>query len=92
MVREPPAFQAGPHANQYFVAEHRGRLVHTAGKTGTASGALQLRFRTESGIRQFIEAQNHLTAHPFRWIKTAESTISSVNKARLGMIKNRLLN
>ncbi|WP_256675717.1 IS630 family transposase [Pseudomonas sp. R5(2019)] len=43
-------------------------------------------------IRQFIEAHNDLSAKPFKWNKTAESIISSVNKAKLGAIKNKLLN
>jgi len=35
----------------------------------------------KAAIRQFIEAHNNLSAKPFRWNKTAESIISSVNKA-----------
>ena len=46
----------------------------------------------KAAIRQFIEAHNDLSAKPFRWNKTAESIISAVNKAKLGAIKNRLLN
>ncbi len=46
----------------------------------------------KAAIRQFIEAHNNLSAKPFRWNKTAESIISSVNKAKLGAIKNKLLN
>lgn len=46
----------------------------------------------KAAIRQFIEAHNDLSAKPFRWNKTAESIISSVNKAKLGAIKNKLLN
>lgn len=46
----------------------------------------------KAAIRQFIEAHNDLSAKPFRWNKTAESIISSANKAKLGAIKNKLLN
>ena len=46
----------------------------------------------KTAIRQFIEAHNDLSAKPFKWNKTAESIISSVNKAKLGSIKNKLLN
>lgn len=46
----------------------------------------------KAAIRQFIEAHNDLSAKPFKWNKTAESIISSVNKAKLGAIKNKLLN
>ncbi|AZC39433.1 putative transposase [Pseudomonas chlororaphis subsp. piscium] len=46
----------------------------------------------KAAIRQFIEAHNELSAKPFRWNKTAESIISSVHKAKLGAMKNRLLN
>ena len=46
----------------------------------------------KAAIRQFIEAHNDLSAKPFKWNKTAESIISSVNKAKLGVIKNKLLN
>jgi hypothetical protein len=41
----------------------------------------------KAAIRQFIEAHNDLSAKPFKWNKTAESIISSVNKAKLGAIK-----
>ncbi|MFJ2455761.1 IS630 family transposase, partial [Pseudomonas protegens] len=46
----------------------------------------------KTGIRQFIEAHNEHSAKPFKWNKTAETIISSVHKAKLGAIKNRLLN
>ena len=46
----------------------------------------------KAAIRQFIEAHNDLSAKPCRWNKTAESIISAVNKAKLGAIKNKLLN
>ncbi|EXF95940.1 endonuclease DDE [Pseudomonas fluorescens HK44] len=46
----------------------------------------------KAAIRQFIEAHNDLSAKPFRWNKTAESIINSVNKAKLGAITNKLLN
>jgi hypothetical protein len=42
----------------------------------------------KAAIRQCIEAHNDLSAKPIRWNKTAESIISSVNKAKLGAIKN----
>ena len=41
----------------------------------------------KAAIRQCIEAHNDLSAKPFKWNKTAESIISSVNKAKLGAIK-----
>ncbi len=46
----------------------------------------------KTAIRHFIEAHNELSAKPFKWNKTAESIISSVHKAKLGAMKNRLLN
>ncbi|PBW56568.1 IS630 family transposase [Pseudomonas aeruginosa] len=46
----------------------------------------------KTAIRHFIEAHNELCARPFKWNKTAESIISSVHKAKLGAMKNRLLN
>jgi hypothetical protein len=38
----------------------------------------------KAAIRQFVEAHNELSAKPFRWSKTTESIISSVNKAKQG--------
>jgi transposase len=46
----------------------------------------------KAAIRRFIEAHNEHSAKPFRWNKTAESIISSVNRAKLTAIKNKLLN
>ena len=46
----------------------------------------------KGAIRQFIETHNEHSAKPFKWNKTAETIISSVHKAKLGAIKNRLLN
>ena len=43
-------------------------------------------------IRQFIEAHNEHSAKPFKWNKTAEAIISSVHKAKLSVIKNKLMN
>lgn len=42
----------------------------------------------KAAIRQFIETHNDLSAKPFRWNKTANSTISGVDKARLRTVKN----
>jgi len=42
-------------------------------------------------IRQFIEAHNEHSAKPFKWNKTAEAIISSVYKAKLSVIKNKLM-
>ena len=43
-------------------------------------------------IRQFITAHNEHSAKPFKWNKTAEAIISSVHKAKLSVIKNKLMN
>jgi transposase len=45
----------------------------------------------KAAIRRFIEAHNKHSARPFRWNKTAESIISSVQRAKLGVIRNELL-
>ena len=45
----------------------------------------------EAAIRQFIEAHNEHSAKPFKWNKTAEAVISSVHKAKLSVIKNKLM-
>ncbi|WP_455229607.1 IS630 family transposase [Geopseudomonas aromaticivorans] len=44
-----------------------------------------------AAIRRFIEAHNEHSAKPFRWNKTAESIISSVHRAKLAVIRNKLL-
>lgn len=46
----------------------------------------------KASIRHFIETHNEHSAKPLKWNKTAEAIISSVNKATLGTIKNKLLN
>ncbi len=46
----------------------------------------------KTAIRQFIKAHNAHSAKPFKWNKTAEAIISSVRKAKLSMIKNKLMN
>jgi transposase len=46
----------------------------------------------KTAIRQFIEAHNEFSAKPFKWNKTAEAIISSVHKAKLSVIKNKLMN
>lgn len=46
----------------------------------------------KASIRHFIETHNEHSAKPFKWNKAAEAIISSVNKAKLGAIKNKLLN
>ena len=46
----------------------------------------------KAAICQFIEAQNEYSAKPFKWNKTAEAIISSVHKAKLSVIKNKLMN
>jgi transposase len=43
-------------------------------------------------IRQFITAHNERSAKPFKWNKTAEAIIISVHKAKLSVIKNKLMN
>jgi transposase len=46
----------------------------------------------KAAIRRFIEAHNEYSAKPFRRNKTAESVISSDNRAKLTAIKNNFLN
>jgi len=45
----------------------------------------------KAAIRQFIEAHNEHSAKPFMWNKTAESIISSVYKAMLSVMTNKLM-
>lgn len=44
------------------------------------------------GGGQFIDAHNEHSAKPFKWNKTAENIISSVHRAKLSVIKNKLMN
>jgi transposase len=44
-----------------------------------------------AAIRRFVEVHNEHSAKPFRWNKTAESIISSVHRAKLAVIRNKLL-
>ncbi|AZE47018.1 Transposase [Pseudomonas chlororaphis] len=46
----------------------------------------------KAAIRQFIETHNEFSAKPFKWNKTAEAIISSVHKAKLSVIRNKLMN
>ena len=46
----------------------------------------------KTAIRQFIDAHNEFSAKPLKWNKTAEAIISSVHKAKLSVIKNKLMN
>ncbi|EXF95938.1 transposase [Pseudomonas fluorescens HK44] len=46
----------------------------------------------KAAIRQFIEAHNEHSAKPFKRNKTAEVIIRSVHKAKLSVIKNKLMN
>lgn len=41
-------------------------------------------------IRRFTEAHNEHSTKSFRWSKTAESIISSVNRAKLSVVPNKL--
>lgn len=45
-----------------------------------------------AAIRRFIEAHNEHSAKPFRWSKTAESIISSVDRAKRAVAQNKLPN
>jgi transposase len=45
----------------------------------------------KAAIRQSIAAHNEPSAKPFKWKKTAEAIIGSVHKAKLSVIKNKLM-
>ena len=59
--------------------------------TGQVIGRIHQRRRPKDAIREFIEAHNEHSAKPFKWNKTAEAIISSVHKAKLSVIKNKLM-
>ncbi|SDT17093.1 Transposase [Halopseudomonas litoralis] len=44
-----------------------------------------------AAIRGFIDVHNEHSAKPFRWSKIAKSIISSVNRAKLSAVRNKLL-
>ncbi|MNC75791.1 hypothetical protein D3C75_1273860 [compost metagenome] len=44
-----------------------------------------------AAIRQFTEAHNEHSAKPLKWNKTAEAIIDSVHKAKLSVVKNKLM-
>lgn len=46
----------------------------------------------KSAIRHFITAHNEHSAKPFKWSRPADAIISSVHKAKLSAIKNKLMN
>jgi len=67
-----------------WFAQLERRALYRGGFTSVAD--------LKTAIRQFIEVHNEYSAKPFKWNKAAEVIISLVHKAKLGAIKNRLLN
>jgi hypothetical protein len=43
----------------------------------------------KTAIRRFIKTHNEKFAKPFRWHKSAESIMTSVARAKLGVIDNK---
>jgi hypothetical protein len=66
-----------------WFAQLERRALHQGAVTNVAD--------LKTAIRQSIEAHNEPSAKPFKWKKTAEAIIGSAHKAKLSVIKNKLL-
>jgi transposase len=78
-----PTSASWPNAVEGWFAQLERRALYRGAFTSVAD--------LKVAIRQFIEAHNEHSTKPLKWNKTAEAIISLAHKAKLSVIKNKLM-